>query len=364
LFNLQIAFNFFSGSLPAELCARTGLDWIDISANYFEGSISGCFNNSDVQIYRADSNFFTGPITFFDSGSSLIVLMLQNNMLSGPLPDMFGEMVNLVFLNLGYNNLSGPLPSSLSVLPQIGKIYLDHNNFSGSLPSISSPASCLSSLSCPWYFLQHLYLAHNRLTGLIPDSFHFLSSLSILVLNQNLLSGPFPRFGGNSMPVLSYLVLSDNMFAGPLTGDTLARLPSLDWLDVANNALTGPLPDTLPPGLFVLNFAANRFTGTIPRWAGLEDVRTISLARNQLFQEGHLEVALGSTQYLDLSGNPFAFQPLAPGFLTLSEDSMLVDILFVDLRIDVCGGAATRKFALNSTRVLQCALRLCVMCCI
>ncbi len=327
----------FSGSLPASFCAQINLRWVNIHDNFFEGSISTCFLNSALQFYRLDSNFFTGPVPypFFNQGDSIIVLMLHDNLLSGHLPDMFGGFLHLAFLNLGNNELSGPLPPSLATMPLIAKIYLHNNKFSGSLPAISFPSSCFTSQTCPWIFLQHLYLSHNRLTGSIPDSFHLLPSLSCLMLQGNLLSGAFPSFGGYTMNGLTYLILSDNLFAGPLRGDTLARLPSLDWLDVANNALTGPLPDTLPPGLFVLEFADNLFTGNIPAaWTELEAVRTISLARNRLFQDDRVEVALETTQYLDLSGNPFEFLPLAEGFLTLSPNSMLVQ-----LRIWLSGNA-------------------------
>ncbi|XP_054818757.1 probable leucine-rich repeat receptor-like protein kinase At1g68400 isoform X2 [Prosopis cineraria] len=69
--------------------------------------------------------------------TSLRILSLYNNSLSGSLPQQGGlcNLKNLKMLSLGRNKFKGLLPSCLSNLTSLRTIDLQYNGFEGSFPS-------------------------------------------------------------------------------------------------------------------------------------------------------------------------------------------------------------------------------------
>lgn len=121
----------------------------------------------------------------------LRVLSLQNNSLSGPVPDLSG-LINLKTLFLDHNNFSGPFPPSIFFLHRIKTVDLSYNKFSGPLPLSLTKLDRLNYLRLDW----------NRFNGTIPPLNH--SSLQTLNVSGNDLAGAIPvtpvlsRFGPSS----------------------------------------------------------------------------------------------------------------------------------------------------------------------
>ncbi|WZZ70260.1 hypothetical protein YC2023_081630 [Brassica napus] len=102
--------------------------------------------------------------------SSLKILNLRKNQLSGELPSDFINLKNLTHLYLQHNHLSGPLPAilselkngsiptSLSGLTRLRVLNLANKSFSGDIPDLH-----LANL------LQ-IDLSNNKLTGTVPKS--------------------------------------------------------------------------------------------------------------------------------------------------------------------------------------------------
>ncbi|KAL5987245.1 hypothetical protein ACLOJK_038407 [Asimina triloba] len=109
----------------------------------------------------------------------LRVLSLQNDSLSGPLPDLSG-LLNLKSLFLDHNAFSGNFPPSILKLHRILLIDLSHNNLSGALPPKLAALDRLYSLR----------LDGNRFTGAIPPLNQ--SSLKVFNVSRNNLAGPVP----------------------------------------------------------------------------------------------------------------------------------------------------------------------------
>uniref|UniRef100_A0ACD5YZW5 Uncharacterized protein n=1 Tax=Avena sativa TaxID=4498 RepID=A0ACD5YZW5_AVESA len=120
-------------------------------------------------------------------------------------PSTLGKLSSLQVLSLRSNLLSGSLPSDVASLPSLRSIYLQHNKLSGNLPSSFSPNLSVVDLS------------YNSFTGEITTSLHNLTQLFLLNLQENSLSGSIPDL----------------------------KLPSLKLLNLSNNELKGPIPESL-----------------------------------------------------------------------------------------------------------------------
>lgn len=113
--------------------------------------------------------------------SSLKILSLRKNQLTGDFPSDFINLKNLTHLYLQHNRLSGPLPSFISELKNLKVLDLSNNRFNGSIPS------SLSGLTS----LRVLNLANNSFSGEIPDL--DLPSLRQINLSNNKLIGTIPK---------------------------------------------------------------------------------------------------------------------------------------------------------------------------
>ncbi|KAL3688995.1 hypothetical protein R1sor_015304 [Riccia sorocarpa] len=106
-------------------------------------------------------NMFTGPISP-DIGhvSSLqMILDLSRNYFTGSVPNQFSNLHLLQALNLSHNNLSGEIPASLDTLVSLTFVDISFNNLVGVLPSswagvitvesiMSNPKLCFPGENC------------------------------------------------------------------------------------------------------------------------------------------------------------------------------------------------------------------------
>ncbi|CAA7027955.1 unnamed protein product [Microthlaspi erraticum] len=270
--------NRFSGEIPRSLCELVHLDTLVLSNNNFSGSIPLCFEN-----------FYT----------SLSVLHLRNNSLSGILPEE-SISVYLRSLDVGRNRLSGELPKSLRNCTQLEFLNVEYNNFNDTFP----------------FWLR------------------FLPDFQILVLRSNEFHGPLSSPGGSlSFPKLRIFEISENRFSGVLPSDYFAgwsamssslvdylpiRYPQrvsvsyhksvaltnkglkmeLVWsvytiyktINLSGNRLEGDIPESigLLKELIVLNMSNNAFTGRIPPSLGnLTDLNHWICLKTDYPEESH-----------------------------------------------------------------------------
>lgn len=186
--------------------------------------------------------------------------------------------------------------------------------------------------------LSFVSLQNNRLSGTIPSSIGYLTSLQRLSLSisHNMIEGPFPR-EISSLSNLQSLDLSFNHLNMSTIPKWLMQLPSLSQIYLAGCEIHGEIPDYIPKSLLELDLSANRLSGRIPAWIGsLSQLYYLNLSKNKFVSEipstfTNLEIlgvldlhsnklegsvnavfqikskfAGGSLTYLDLSDNSFS----------------------------------------------------------
>ncbi|KAJ6835485.1 putative inactive receptor kinase [Iris pallida] len=303
---LDLGRNKLSGELP-ELGDLTNLRVLRAGSNLLYGPVPEGLLESGMQLLEVDlsGNGFTGSIRSINS-TTLKVVNLSSNALSGPLPSNIGNCISvdlsknmisddlsviqnwgdaLETIDLSSNSLSGNYPNSTSQFGNLLSIKLQNNSIEGSLPSVlgryprlltldfssnkfSGPIlpALLTSVT-----LTTLNLSGNQLTGTIPiQNSHSTESLVLasyphlesLDLSHNLLSGPLPPAVGY-LQRLKMINLGDNDLSGELPNE-ISKLGELEVVDLSMNHLNGSIPDMLQPGLKVFNVSYNDLSGTVP----------------------------------------------------------------------------------------------------
>lgn len=110
----------------------------------------------ELRVLSLQNNSLTGPIPDLSPLLNLKVLFLSRNYFSGSLPPSLSTLHRLKTLDLSYNMLAGPIPHSLNALDRLYFLRLDFNRFNGSVPPFNQSS------------LQIFNVSHNDLTGAIP----------------------------------------------------------------------------------------------------------------------------------------------------------------------------------------------------
>ncbi|KMZ59246.1 putative Protein kinase [Zostera marina] len=160
-------------------------------------------------------------------------LELARNQFSGNIPNYFWNLTNLEILNLYDNSFEGSIPSSIGNLINLKNLYLSNNNFEGEI------LNSLGNLTK----LIILYLSNNNFEGEILNSLGNLTKLKILDLEGNSFQGSIPSSIVNLVD-LEELDLSRNRFSSHLPQE-IGNLKNLKELDLSENNFTGSIPNNL-----------------------------------------------------------------------------------------------------------------------
>ncbi|XP_021764898.1 protein BRASSINOSTEROID INSENSITIVE 1-like [Chenopodium quinoa] len=326
LFNLNylnISHNMIHGVLPNLSTSFDNLEVIDLSSNYFEGSIPSFVGDKYVRSVRLNHNMFSDATQLLCpkiASSELEELDLSNNLLSGKLPNCLMKMQFLQYLHLENNKFSGNIPTSIGDLLELQYLHLQNNNFSGEFPE--SMLNCIN--------LIFLDVGYNSLTGYIPPSigydFKDLAFLSLRELGYiDVRVGEYDhavelfkeaaiiewkreaqRFGEKLLGLVNYIDMSNNELEGEIP-DEISNLTNLLSLDLSRNKLTGRIPSNIGQltSLELLDLSNNHLSGVIP--ASLADVSflgTLNLSNNNLSGRIPLSTQLQGFDPSSYMGNP------------------------------------------------------------
>ncbi|RID65497.1 hypothetical protein BRARA_D00687 [Brassica rapa] len=222
---------------PKFLQSKTSLSYLDISVNQIEGQVpEWLWRLRYVDISQNSFSSFEGPSDVFRrSGrqpNSTMFFLGSDNLFTGEIPRMICELVNLQTLVLSNNNFSGFIPQCFKNFnTTISVLHLQNNSLSGAFPQESIGGR-----------LRSLDVGHNRLSGKLPKSLVNCTQLEFLNVEDNRFNDTFP-FWLRSLPILQFLVLRSNKFHGPVSypQDSM-NFSKLRIFDVSQNLFTGVLP--------------------------------------------------------------------------------------------------------------------------
>ncbi|XP_047259665.1 LRR receptor-like serine/threonine-protein kinase ERECTA [Capsicum annuum] len=244
---LDLSGNSFSGSLDMEIFNISGLRFLNLERNNltsdstlrFLTSLASCRNLTFLSVYL---NPLIGmlPASIGNLSTSLRTFVANICKIKGRIPNEVGNLSILLDLSLSGNNL------------HLGDIYLDQNLLSGSLPN------CLGNITS----LREIHLGSNKLSSNITPSLGKLQDLVVLDLSSNnmkleackiwktfllrhkKLQGAIPDSMSN-MVGLEFLDLSHNNISG-IIPKCLEKLQNLKYFNVSVNKLYGEIPSGGP----------------------------------------------------------------------------------------------------------------------
>ncbi|CAO2838846.1 unnamed protein product [Amaranthus hypochondriacus] len=357
---LDLSDNYLESPLTPNIGNLSSLSYLDLSANSFNGSIPYSLRNiSLLQVLNLQDNAFShvegGIWGIMKNPCHFQNLDLSSNNLQDDIQLLLEPVGNaskctrydLKYLNLNQNQISGSVPDSLRLLTEVEVLDFSYNSIQGNITNLHlDNLSKLSffdvrynnlslDLKSDWlppfqleYFtttpckinhfpqwlqmqtkIQYLDLSNSTISGELHEWFYNTSTLYYLDLSNNFLNGPLPKQFKSEH--LNYLHLGNNNLSGTIPG-WLSYLGELTLVDLSSNNLVGSIPKTLGhnrctisllvlsgnklegsipsnlgkcTNLELLDLYKNRLSGKIPYWIG-EKLRNLSILRLQENQFG------------------------------------------------------------------------------
>lgn len=218
---LELEQNKLVGEIVPEIALWAGNLYVLSIGNYHEAP-------------ENERNKIATPLpAFLGDLTNLRVLNLEGVGLTSSIPrTLFSSWSSMEMLTMSNNDLTGTLPESIKDLKSIEVLWLGGNNLGGSLVSELGQLVTLKHLSLESNYREDAAGKRGFVMN-IPTSFGALTNLESLSLADNALSGLVPmQMGG--MESLRRLQLSGNFFEGQLP-PSLGRLDLLQELDISFN---------------------------------------------------------------------------------------------------------------------------------
>jgi Leucine-rich repeat (LRR) protein len=188
----------FSGTIGTEVGLLRSLVELRMQVNRFSSTLPtqlGLLSN--MTVFQAGANELVGPLVKFPP--SLVYLDTSDNKMTG-IVDVAG-LTNLVSLALQENEFTA-LAESIGTATSLRLLHLFGNSMTGTLPTTLGNLRSLSDLR----------LQSNAFVGELPAKmFSNFVSLTVFLANDNMFTGPLPTFANTS---LQYLQVENNSFTG------------------------------------------------------------------------------------------------------------------------------------------------------
>eukprot|EP00980_Cylindrotheca_fusiformis_P025009 scaffold12894_cov120-Cylindrotheca_fusiformis.AAC.4 len=121
IFEVRLPANNLSGSIPSELLSLSDLFLLNLKSNLLVGTLPRPFLFRNMRDLILDDNMLSGPIEMkMVSMVQLRTLSLSLNDFTGSIPESLGLATQLRYIKLNENELTGTIPTELSSLSKLG----------------------------------------------------------------------------------------------------------------------------------------------------------------------------------------------------------------------------------------------------
>ncbi|RYR26957.1 hypothetical protein Ahy_B02g061285 isoform A [Arachis hypogaea] len=332
--------NNFHEKIDESICNISTLRVLDLSHNGFIGNIPECLTtrkSSSLKLLSLAGNKLSGQISdTFSTSCDLRLLDLNGNLLEGTIPKSLANCQNLQVLNVGNNQLIDEFPCFLKNISTLRVMVLRSNKFYGHI-------GC-SNVIGNWEKLQIVDVAANKFTGMLPttlfqswkalmsdkdDDMSRFDHLSFDIYDNNTSSVTLETittiYSKKSKLKLAKVVSIEPLYVvDHLLSHVYGEVSSLrryadsvtivikgqqmklekiliafTSLDFSSNQFEGPIPEEIMSfkALHALNLSHNAFSGHIPSTLGnLRNLESLDLSMNSL--RGEIPTELASLSFL------------------------------------------------------------------
>ena len=154
--------NSFSGPLHNSIANLRELTRLDVSNNELTGPLPESIKDMKALqfLYLANNEWVEGSIPEWRNLTGLLELSLKGTNRVDEIPEWIGrEMTNLQLLSLDDNLLSGEIPETLGHLKGLEYLLLNQNNLTGTIPATLMHLHQLSKCKIPGSLLIALVVA-------------------------------------------------------------------------------------------------------------------------------------------------------------------------------------------------------------
>ncbi|KAJ4718461.1 putative Leucine-rich receptor-like kinase family protein [Melia azedarach] len=267
--------NHLEGDIPIQLTSLERLEVLDISENRLFGYISSSFSLSSIKHIHMQNNVLTGsiPNVMFRS-SRLMTLDLRNNMFSGGIPHQIKEHLDLRVLLLGGNHLQESIPNQLCQLNKLGILDISHNRLNGSIPSCFTNVSFWKVGSDDLYGEQIEY-SDEISVGFLGTYYKSRLDLSVdgemyVAIDQRVrvefvTKNRHELYNGSNLNYMAGLDLSSNELIGEILYE-IGELQAIRGLNLSHNFLSSSIPESFCNMKLIesLDLSYNKLSGEIP----------------------------------------------------------------------------------------------------
>ncbi len=164
------------------------------------------------------------------NAEKLAAIDFQKQKLSGEIPEAFYNTISLREVDLDFNELTGTISDSISKLTNLVFFTASGNNFERQ--QLTSEIGKIAGL-------KYLGLNNANLVGERPDTLKDLTSMVLMDLSDNELSGDLSFLSGYTN--LLSIALDNNEFTGPVP-EQIWKSGIIETIVLENNQLTGGIP--------------------------------------------------------------------------------------------------------------------------